>query len=55
MLDILEQRHDWARFSFTWALFKYVLTVFIPEVVIHSQEQDRAQVQGHYDRKHLIQ
>ncbi|TFK19142.1 sphingolipid C9-methyltransferase [Coprinopsis marcescibilis] len=50
VLDILEQRYDWARFNFTYELFKYVITVFIPEVVVHSQEQDQEQVQGHYDR-----
>jgi len=50
MLDILEQRHDWAKFNFTWELFKYVITVFIPEVAIHSQSQDEEQVRNHYDR-----
>ena len=51
VLDIMEQRHDWAKMNFTWELFKYVFTVFIPSVVIHSQSQDEEQVRGHYDRK----
>ncbi|KAF8816423.1 sphingolipid C9-methyltransferase [Phlegmacium glaucopus] len=50
VLDIMEQRHDWAKMNFTWELFKFVLTVFLPSVVIHSQSQDEEQVRGHYDR-----
>ena len=46
----MEQRHDWARMSFTLELFKYVFTVLIPEVISHTQEQDVEQVRGHYDR-----
>jgi hypothetical protein len=46
----MEQRHDWAKMTFTVELFKYVLTVLIPEVVVHSQDQDQEQVRGHYDR-----
>ena len=50
VLEIMEQRHDWAKMSFTWELFKYVFVEFIPSVVIHSQSQDEEQVRGHYDR-----
>jgi len=50
VLDIMEQRHDWAKMTFTMELFKYVFTVLIPEVVVHSQSQDEEQVRGHYDR-----
>jgi hypothetical protein len=50
MLDILEARHDWAKFNFTFELFKYVLTVFLPEVIVHSQNQDENQVRENYDR-----
>ncbi|KAJ2923441.1 hypothetical protein H1R20_g13653, partial [Candolleomyces eurysporus] len=50
MLDILEARHDWAKFNFTFELFKYVFTVFIPEVIVHSQSQDENQVRDNYDR-----
>jgi hypothetical protein len=52
-LDALEQRHDWAKMTFTLELFKYVFTVLIPEVVVHSQTQDEEQVRGHYDREFL--
>jgi len=50
VLDIMEHRHDWAKMNFTVELFKYVVTVLIPEVLIHSQDQDQEQVRGHYDR-----
>ncbi|KAJ7160434.1 sphingolipid C9-methyltransferase [Mycena filopes] len=50
MLDVLEQRHDWAKFTFTAELFRYVFMEFFPEVIIHSQSQDEEQVRGHYDR-----
>ena len=51
VLDVLEQRHDWARFNFTLELFKYVFTVLIPDVISHNREQDQDQVRGHYDRE----
>lgn len=50
VLDILEWRHDWASFVFTWDLFKYVFLKMLPEVVMHSQSQDEEQVRDHYDR-----
>lgn len=49
ILDIMEQRHDWAKMSFTPELFKYVFTQFIPEVIMHTKSQDEEQVRGHYD------
>ncbi len=51
MLDIMEQRHDWAKFTFTPELFKYVFTSLIPEVIVHSKSQDEEQVRDHYDRE----
>ncbi|KAG8920652.1 hypothetical protein FRC01_000654 [Tulasnella sp. 417] len=50
VLDVLEWRHDWASFTMTWNLFEYVLKNLIPEVIVHSQNQDEEQVRGHYDR-----
>ncbi|KAK2460012.1 hypothetical protein APHAL10511_008018 [Amanita phalloides] len=50
VLDVMEARLDWAKMSFTPELFKYVLTEFLPEVIVHSQSQDEEQVRGHYDR-----
>ena len=46
----MEQRHDWAKMTFTPELFKYVFMNLIPEVIVHSQSQDEEQVRGHYDR-----
>lgn len=50
VLEIMEQRHDWALFHMTPELFKYVLFNLIPEVIVHSQTQDEEQVRDHYDR-----
>jgi cyclopropane fatty-acyl-phospholipid synthase-like methyltransferase len=50
VLDVLEQRHDWAKMTFTYELFKYVFTEFLPEVIVHSKSQDEEQVRDHYDR-----
>jgi sphingolipid C9-methyltransferase len=47
----MEQRHDWAKMTFTPELFKYVLTEFLPEVIVHSKSQDEEQVRDHYDRE----
>jgi hypothetical protein len=50
----MEQRHDWASFKFTPELFKYVFFTFLPEVILHTQNQDEEQVRGHYDRKQFM-
>ncbi|KAF8874443.1 S-adenosyl-L-methionine-dependent methyltransferase [Infundibulicybe gibba] len=50
VLDVLEQRLDWAKMNFTPELFKYVFMEFLPEVISHSKSQDEEQVRGHYDR-----
>ncbi|TFY67625.1 hypothetical protein EVG20_g3867 [Dentipellis fragilis] len=50
VLDIMEARHDWAKMVFTPELFRYVFMNFIPEVIVHSQQQDEEQVRDHYDR-----
>lgn len=49
-LEILEYRHDWASFRFTWGLYKHFLTGFIPEMLLHTRSQDEEQVRDHYDR-----
>lgn len=49
-LDVMEYRHDWAQFSFTLSLFKFFLTQFVPEVIMHTRSQDEEQVRDHYDR-----
>lgn len=50
VLDVLEDRHDWAKFNMTMELFKYVFTVLIPDVIRHTEAQDEEQVRDHYDR-----
>ncbi|KAJ7873829.1 hypothetical protein B0H14DRAFT_3438047 [Mycena olivaceomarginata] len=49
VLEILEQRQDWAKFMFTQGLFRYVFMDFIPELIVHSKNQDEEQVRNHYD------
>lgn len=50
VLEVLEQRHDWASFEFTLDLFKYVFFNLVPDVIFHTQSQDEEQVRDHYDR-----
>ncbi|KAG8795648.1 hypothetical protein FRC12_011620 [Ceratobasidium sp. 428] len=50
VLDVMELRHDWAAFTMTPELFKYVVTTLIPEVIMHTEAQDEEQVRDHYDR-----
>lgn len=38
-LEVMEYRHDWASFEFTFSLFKYFLTGMIPEMLVHSRSQ----------------
>ncbi|KAJ7712643.1 hypothetical protein B0H14DRAFT_3523813 [Mycena olivaceomarginata] len=39
VLVILEQRHDWAKFTFTQELFRYVFMDFIPELIKNQDEE----------------
>ncbi|KZT64821.1 cyclopropane fatty acid synthase domain-containing protein [Daedalea quercina L-15889] len=50
VLDIMEQRHDWAKMVFTPELFKYVFFNLIPDVLRHERGQDEEQVRDTYDR-----
>ena len=38
-LEIMEYRHDWANFNFTWSLFRFFFTGMIPEVLMHTRSQ----------------
>lgn len=38
-LEVLEYRHDWASFEFTYGLFRYFLLGMIPEMLVHSRSQ----------------
>ncbi|KAL9126932.1 MAG: hypothetical protein Q9217_004090 [Psora testacea] len=49
-LEVMEYRHDWANFRFTYSLFRFFLTGMVPEVIMHSRSQDEEQVRDHYDR-----
>ncbi|KAK0723035.1 S-adenosyl-L-methionine-dependent methyltransferase [Lasiosphaeria miniovina] len=49
-LDVLEYRHDWASFRFTFGLIKFFLAGMIPETIMHTRSQDEEQVRDHYDR-----
>ncbi len=40
-LEVLEYRHDWASFRFTWGLCKYFLFGMMPEVIMHSRSQGK--------------
>ncbi|RDA91944.1 hypothetical protein CP533_1310 [Ophiocordyceps camponoti-saundersi (nom. inval.)] len=46
-LDVMEYRHDWASFRFTIGLIKFFLLGMIPELIMHTHEE---QVRDHYDR-----
>jgi cyclopropane-fatty-acyl-phospholipid synthase len=50
VLEILEYRHDWASFAFTWPVFKFILFTFARDMLFHSREQDEEQVRPNYDR-----
>lgn len=38
-LEMLEYRHDWASFRFTWGLFRFFLTGMLPELLMHTRSQ----------------
>lgn len=40
-LEIMEYRHDWANWKFTFSLFRYFLTGMMPEVVMHTRSQGK--------------
>lgn len=40
-LEVLEYRHDWASFRFTFSLIKFFLTGMVPEVIMHTRSQGR--------------
>jgi hypothetical protein len=38
-LEIMEYRHDWASFRFTWSLYRFFLTGMMPEMLMHTRSQ----------------
>ncbi|ORY97447.1 S-adenosyl-L-methionine-dependent methyltransferase [Syncephalastrum racemosum] len=49
-LEVMELRHDWAAFQFSFGQFKFFLTQWLPETFWHSKHQDKVQIQDNYDR-----
>jgi sphingolipid C9-methyltransferase len=49
MLDVLEYRHDWADFRFTWDLFSFIIFTFFRDVLLHTKQQDEDQIRPNYD------
>jgi len=46
----MEMRHDWANFRLGKEQIKFFITQWIPELLVHSRQQDETQVRDHYDR-----
>ncbi|TDZ18239.1 Sphingolipid C9-methyltransferase 1 [Colletotrichum sidae] len=49
-LEIMEYRHDWSTFAFTWSLFHFIFFTFAPDVIFHSRKQDEEQIRPTYDK-----
>ncbi|KAF8559484.1 hypothetical protein OG21DRAFT_1480825 [Imleria badia] len=50
VLDIMEQRHVWARMVFTPSSSIPSSHSFLPQLAVHAQSQDEEQVRDHCDR-----
>lgn len=50
LLDVIYQRHEFARSILTLSHVKFFLLQFIPELLKHTRFQDITQVREHYDR-----
>jgi cyclopropane fatty-acyl-phospholipid synthase-like methyltransferase len=48
--DVLDRRNRFVTYDLTLEHFKWAVTNFLPEVLIHSKSQDQRIVQEHYDR-----
>jgi len=48
--DFLRARSEWANYRFTWDQAKFLITRFLPSLLIHSKAADKKFVVGHYDR-----
>ncbi|KAI0241062.1 hypothetical protein L0F63_006802, partial [Massospora cicadina] len=49
-LEMFERRYDWATFQITLNQAFYFLAGFLPEMLLHTKQQDLDQVREHYDR-----
>src|SRR4051812_9125934 len=46
----LRNRNKFVNYRLTWKHLKWAVTNFLPEVMIHSKDQDKRIVREHYDR-----
>ncbi|KAF2012990.1 S-adenosyl-L-methionine-dependent methyltransferase [Aaosphaeria arxii CBS 175.79] len=49
-LEMMEYRHDWSNFSFTWSLCRYIVFTFGIDTLFHTRAQDMDQVRPNYDQ-----
>ena len=50
LFAFLRNRNHFVKYTLTWPHLKWAVTNFLPEVTIHSKDQDRRIVREHYDR-----
>src|SRR5689334_17732168 len=48
--EFIRAREEWANYRFTWDQAKFLITRFIPSLLVHSKAVDAKFVVGHYDR-----
>ena len=48
--QLLRRRQDFVNHKFTWDQLKFIVTKFIPSVLVHSKAADKEFVCEHYDR-----
>ncbi len=48
--DFMRAREEWANYRFTWDQARFLITKFIPSLLIHSKAADEKFVVGHYNR-----
>ena len=48
--ELLEDRNSFVKYSITFDHLRWAVTKFVPEAIIHTQEQDTRIVREHYDR-----
>jgi cyclopropane fatty-acyl-phospholipid synthase-like methyltransferase len=48
--EFIRSRDEWANYRFTWEQAQFLITRFIPSLLVHSKAADQKFVVGHYDR-----
>ena len=48
--ELLRERADWVNYRFTWDQARFLITKFVPSLLVHSKAADRSFVVDHYDR-----